>query len=90
VLASSLTSVLIGPSGLLKIVSLNLVDPDNRRSVNYAFRRQTLDAIRSRWSDPKESVVEDLWRSPQDGRLKMYAIWRTLSPAPPPQSFQPG
>jgi (1->4)-alpha-D-glucan 1-alpha-D-glucosylmutase len=34
--------------------------------------------MRSRWSDPKESVVEDLLRSPQDGRLKMYAIWRTL------------
>lgn len=56
----------------------SLVDPDNRRPVDYAFRRQALDAIRSRWSDPKESVAEDLLRSSQDGRLKMYVIWRTL------------
>jgi (1->4)-alpha-D-glucan 1-alpha-D-glucosylmutase len=58
--------------------NLSLVDPDNRRPVDYAFRRQTFDAMRSRWSDPKESVAEHFLRSPQDGRLKMYAIWRTL------------
>jgi (1->4)-alpha-D-glucan 1-alpha-D-glucosylmutase len=58
--------------------NLSLVDPDNRRPVDYAFRRQTFDAMRSHWSDPKESVAEHLLRSPQDGRLKMYAIWRTL------------
>jgi (1->4)-alpha-D-glucan 1-alpha-D-glucosylmutase len=68
--------------------NLSLVDPDNRRPVDYAFLRQTFDAIRSRWSNPKrsdskkndskKSVVEDLLLSPQDGRLKMYAIWRTL------------
>ena len=68
--------------------TLNLVDPDNRRPVDYAFRQQTFDAIRSRWSgpktsgpkksDPKEALVEDLLRSPQDGHLKMFAIWRTL------------
>jgi (1->4)-alpha-D-glucan 1-alpha-D-glucosylmutase len=58
--------------------NLSLVDPDNRRPVDYAFRRQTFDAIRSCWSGPKELVVEDLLRSPQDGRVKMYAIWRTL------------
>ncbi len=57
---------------------LNLVDPDNRRPVDYAFRRQTFDAMRSRWSDPNESVVTDLLADPQDGRLKMYATWRTL------------
>jgi (1->4)-alpha-D-glucan 1-alpha-D-glucosylmutase len=58
--------------------NLSLVDPDNRRPVDYVLRRQTFDAIRSRWSDPNESVVEDLLHSPQDGRLKMYAIWRIL------------
>lgn len=58
--------------------NLSLVDPDNRRLVDYSLRRQTLDAIRSQWSNTKESPVEDLLRSSQDGRLKMYSIWRTL------------
>jgi (1->4)-alpha-D-glucan 1-alpha-D-glucosylmutase len=61
-----------------ELLTPSLVDPDNRQPVDYAVRRQTLEAIRSRSCDPKESVVEDLLRSPQDGRLKIYAIWRTL------------
>jgi (1->4)-alpha-D-glucan 1-alpha-D-glucosylmutase len=58
--------------------NLSLVDPDNRQPVDYAVRRQFFDAIRSDWTDPKDSLVEDLLRTPQDGRLKMYAIWRIL------------
>ncbi len=53
----------------------SLVDPDNRRPVDYGRRRQMFDCIR-RMDD--RNVLE-LLRTPEDGRLKMYVIWRTLS-----------
>jgi (1->4)-alpha-D-glucan 1-alpha-D-glucosylmutase len=56
----------------------SLVDPDNRRPVDYSHRQQLFESIR-KWSgaaDPT-SVIR-LLETPEDGRLKMYLIWKTL------------
>jgi (1->4)-alpha-D-glucan 1-alpha-D-glucosylmutase len=50
----------------------SLVDPDNRRPVDYARRRETLEAIAN--ASPG-SLLEN-WR---DGRIKMWVIHRLLT-----------
>ncbi len=50
----------------------SLVDPDNRRPVDYALRQQQLDTLAQ--ITPKELL--DQW---QDGRIKMFIIQRLLA-----------
>ena len=59
----------------------SLVDPDNRRPVDYARRRTLLREItRSFGSDgPHEAQARELFESIDDGRLKLYVIWRALA-----------
>jgi (1->4)-alpha-D-glucan 1-alpha-D-glucosylmutase len=54
---------------------LSLVDPDNRRPVDYARRRQLLDEI-ERCQDP--ALVEMLLEKRVDGRVKLLVIARAL------------
>ena len=60
---------------------LNLVDPDNRRPVDYSRRRKILDDLRER-SDPGKpgllSLAQELLGKPADGRIKLYLIYRLL------------
>jgi (1->4)-alpha-D-glucan 1-alpha-D-glucosylmutase len=55
----------------------SLVDPDNRRPVDYARRQQLFDALRG-WEDASSGSVGRLLQTLEDGRLKLYLIWRTL------------
>jgi len=59
----------------------SLVDPDNRRPVDYARRRTLLREItRSFGSDgPHQAQARELFESIDDGRLKLYVIWRALA-----------
>ena len=59
----------------------SLVDPDNRRPVDYARRRTLLREIkRSFGSDgPHEVQAREMFESIDDGRLKLYVIWRALA-----------
>ena len=50
----------------------SLVDPDNRRPVDYALRGQRLESLAS--ADPRELLKN--WR---DGRVKMFVIQRLLT-----------
>ena len=50
----------------------SLVDPDNRRPVDFALRQQHLDSLAN--ASPRE-LLEN-WR---DGRIKMFAIHRLLT-----------
>ncbi|WP_162560268.1 malto-oligosyltrehalose synthase [Methylotetracoccus oryzae] len=59
----------------------SLVDPDNRRSVDYALRQQLLDEQRS-WDTlspdalgPRLTQMQDLM---EDGRIKLYVTRRAL------------
>lgn len=57
---------------------LSLVDPDNRRPVDYALRTRLLDALippAAEEGAPCAALIET-WR---DGRIKLYILWRLLA-----------
>lgn len=60
----------------------SLVDPDNRRPVDFARRENGLAEMRSFFAAEKREVAEyarGLLQSMGDGRIKLYLIWKTLS-----------
>jgi len=59
---------------------LSLVDPDNRRPVDYAVRRQHLKELKLRSAKGAnlEALAKDLLGSWRDGRIKLYLTQRTL------------
>lgn len=56
-----------------ELVDLSLVDPDNRRPVDYALRARLLDEFERARPEPAE-----LLREPGDGRAKLYVTWAAL------------
>ena len=60
----------------------NLVDPDNRRPVDFARRRELLaqvkalvDAPPAKWRRNLQPLVADM----TDGRIKIYLLWQSLA-----------
>ena len=54
-----------------EIWDLSLVDPDNRRPVDYAKRQKLLDSL-------GEATPEELFANWRDGRIKLFLIQRLL------------
>jgi (1->4)-alpha-D-glucan 1-alpha-D-glucosylmutase len=53
----------------------NLVDPDNRRPVDYARRQTLLNELKATLARPDRSeAVQELLRHHTDGRIKLYLI----------------
>ncbi len=59
----------------------SLVDPDNRRPVDYEHRARLLDQIRGELSSgrPRVEVARRLFAHPEDGAIKLYLIWTVLN-----------
>ncbi len=58
---------------------LSLVDPDNRRAVDYALRSQTIDDMADRLQRGESAALAaELLESWRDGRVKAYVTWRLL------------
>jgi (1->4)-alpha-D-glucan 1-alpha-D-glucosylmutase len=60
----------------------NLVDPDNRRAVDYGVRQQALTQIEGSQDERGEHLrawVRDLAHNMEDGCIKLYILWKTLS-----------
>lgn len=55
----------------------SLVDPDNRRPVDYERRRAMLREV-SGLREPLEAALADMLAHLEDGRAKMYVVWRLL------------
>jgi (1->4)-alpha-D-glucan 1-alpha-D-glucosylmutase len=58
-----------------------LVDPDNRRPVDFAQRQAMLRSLRQQWTQSRLRTIpfcRELLRSLHDGRVKLFVIWRTL------------
>jgi (1->4)-alpha-D-glucan 1-alpha-D-glucosylmutase len=55
----------------------SLVDPDNRHPVDYARRRHMLESMRE-VGDDSAKLTARLMQTPEDGAIKLYAIWKTL------------
>jgi (1->4)-alpha-D-glucan 1-alpha-D-glucosylmutase len=60
----------------------NLVDPDNRRAVDYEFRSRVLQGfrdVRDKSYDQLTSFVRELVDNMDDGSIKLYLVWKVLS-----------
>lgn len=58
---------------------LSLVDPDNRRPVDYDLRKQMLTGLIAGEKENPESFYESLWREREDGRIKLWLTHRLLT-----------
>jgi (1->4)-alpha-D-glucan 1-alpha-D-glucosylmutase len=58
----------------------SLVDPDNRRPVDYARRRSLLDQIKRQSSTDvgRRALARSLAANPRDDRLKLFVTWTAL------------
>jgi (1->4)-alpha-D-glucan 1-alpha-D-glucosylmutase len=57
---------------------LNLVDPDNRRPVEFERRRAMLAGIREAEDAGVERLIQDLLSKTEDGKIKLFLIYRAL------------
>jgi (1->4)-alpha-D-glucan 1-alpha-D-glucosylmutase len=66
-----------------ELIDLSLVDPDNRRPVDYALREQRLreqQALLATDGDPDRlALLARMVATPTDGRLKLWTTWRLLT-----------
>jgi (1->4)-alpha-D-glucan 1-alpha-D-glucosylmutase len=65
-----------------EVWNYSLVDPDNRRPVDYAYRRELLAELRERAGKSGDDLVplaQELVRAAADGRVKLYVTWRGLT-----------
>ncbi|MBI3465299.1 MAG: malto-oligosyltrehalose synthase [Planctomycetes bacterium] len=56
----------------------NLVDPDNRRPVNFEHRRKLLAELQSRAAEDLPGLVAELLERWPDERVKLFVTWRAL------------
>ncbi len=59
----------------------NLVDPDNRRPVDYPHRRKLFRELTEAFragTQPASEKLQSLLQEPRNGKVKMYLIWRAL------------
>lgn len=59
-----------------ELLEFSLVDPDNRRPVDFRLRRVLLDELRQRDND--DSLFEELVRDWPDARAKLWTTWKAL------------
>ncbi len=57
---------------------LSLVDPDNRRPVDYSLRRCLLTKLQGMESQDIETLLRHLMEDPADGAIKLYVTSRAL------------
>lgn len=58
--------------------ALNLVDPDNRRPVDFLKRIEILDGLREKQRLNSNSLLDDLLANPFDGRIKLFLVWKGM------------
>jgi (1->4)-alpha-D-glucan 1-alpha-D-glucosylmutase len=65
-----------------EIWDFSLVDPDNRRPIDYERRRDLLRSLETRFAESPDALgglARELVASPRDGRIKLFVIWRMLN-----------
>lgn len=77
-----------------EIWDFSLVDPDNRRPVDYARRRRLLEHLQRadvQEAGAKKEYFQDMLEHMEDGRLKLYITWKALQVRRQyPEVFQQG
>jgi malto-oligosyltrehalose synthase/4-alpha-glucanotransferase len=62
-----------------EIWDFSLVDPDNRRPVDYARRRELLERLAAlAGSQGIATAAREMAAAPDDGRAKLWVVWRAL------------
>jgi len=64
-----------------ELIDHSLVDPDNRRPVDFDARARSLDGLQALADAPRDrwaGAVADMARAAGDGRAKLWTIWRLL------------
>ncbi|WP_243438692.1 malto-oligosyltrehalose synthase [Fundidesulfovibrio soli] len=56
----------------------SMVDPDNRRPVDFGTRRKALQEMDAAFGAAPLKLVRQLLERPEDGRIKLFLIWRGL------------
>jgi (1->4)-alpha-D-glucan 1-alpha-D-glucosylmutase len=57
---------------------LSMVDPDNRRLVDYALRERMLEALQAELASDRAGCMRQLWERWEDGRIKLATITTLL------------
>jgi (1->4)-alpha-D-glucan 1-alpha-D-glucosylmutase len=57
---------------------LSMVDPDNRRKVDYALRERQLGQLETELADDRAACMRSLWQNWHDGRIKLATIMTLL------------
>ncbi len=57
---------------------LNLVDPDNRRPVDYNKRKKILKKIEEKWKKDALLLINEFVSSKENGSIKLFIIFRAL------------
>ena len=69
----------------------SLVDPDNRRPVDFEQRQALLRELKDRINGDLDALLQALLRTPEDGRIKLFLIYRALQARQAqPELFQQG
>jgi (1->4)-alpha-D-glucan 1-alpha-D-glucosylmutase len=58
---------------------LSLVDPDNRRKVDYSLRQESLDKLQAAATGEQAKLHQQLLQEPGNGQVKLYLLFRILT-----------
>ena len=58
---------------------LSFVDPDNRRPVDFAARRDRLEELKSAEATDRQGLMQNLLAEWRDGRIKLYLMYKLLN-----------
>ncbi len=58
---------------------LSLVDPDNRRPVDFAARERALAELQADFAAAPRELLPRLLAAPENGWVKLFTLWRTLN-----------
>jgi len=56
----------------------SLVDPDNRRPVDFSIRTEMLRSIVARAGVDPLCNIREIWKHWSDGRIKQFTVWKAL------------
>ncbi len=57
---------------------LSLVDPDNRRPVDFQMRQKYLEKIKTRSDSDLDGLIAELLQTPENGKIKLFLIYKLL------------
>ncbi len=57
----------------------SLVDPDNRRSVNYEERQQLMEELEAQANEEHENLMHHLWKNRYSAKIKLWLVRKLLN-----------